>query len=333
MNNLIYAALVGFILGFCVALVQEFMDDRINSPEDTRRIMNSPILGYVPMVKESDKVLLTGLANGSVFRSFSLLESYRTLRSNVQFASVDNPNISILITSTTPGEGKSVTATNLAISLALDGKSVILVDADLRRPTIHTKFEVDSKPGLTNVLIGNMTLNQALKESKVPGLRLLTSGPHPPNPAELLNSQIMRRLHNELKEMADIVIFDSPPFLATADAQVLSAVTDGVLYVVQFGEAKKSAVKHSVQLLNQAHANILGVVFNKIDLSQRRDDYYYGYYGYYQYYQPAVGEGEDKRRVSTKEFEALLAMRTNLGDNPPLVEKDDSDDVSNLNKT
>ena len=99
------------------------------------------------------------------------------------------------------------------------------------------------------------------------------------------------------------------------------------------GEAKKSAVKHSVQLLNQAHANILGVVFNKIDLSQRRDDYYYGYYGYYQYYQPAVGEGEDKRRVSTKEFEALLAMRTNLGDSPPLVEKDDSDDVSNLDKT
>lgn len=323
-NNLIYSALVGLILGFCFALLQEFMDDRINSPEDTRRLMEAPILGYVPLITDSDRLLLTNIGSGTmIYRSFSLLESYRTLRSNVQFASVDNPNISVLVTSTTPGEGKSVTASNLAVALALDGKRVILVDADLRRPTIHDKFGVTNKPGLTNVLIGHTKLKDALKQSDIPGLSLLTSGPNPPNPAELLNSQVMRHIHSELKQMADIVIFDSPPFLATADAQVLSALTDGVLYVIQFGEARKSAVKHSVQLMRQAHANLLGVVFNKIDLSQRRDDYYYGYYGYYQYYQSAEGQPGDKRMMSTREFEALLAMSKNKGEFVPRKEDDD----------
>lgn len=307
-RNLLYPAIIGLVLGFCFAMLQEFLDDRVNSSEDARRLMDAPILGYVPMV-EAPEMRLLSQSRKSLTQSgsFSLLESYRVMRSNVQFASVDNPQLSLLITSTTPGEGKSVTAANLAVAMALDGKRVILVDSDLRRPTIHEKFSLSSRPGLTNVLVGQTSLVDALQETELPGLRILAAGPLPPNAAELLNSQAMRQLHVDLKGHADLIIYDSPPMLATADAQVLSASVDGVLYVIQFGEAKKSAIRHSIELLNQAHANMLGVIFNKIDLTTKRDDYYYGYYAYYQYYQTEQIEGEKRRRRSSEEFEALMS--------------------------
>ena len=302
LNNLVYASLVGLMLGLCFALLQEFLDDRINSPEDARRIVGTPALGYVPMIENEEARLLSGSRSGG-----SVLESYRVLRSNVRFAAVDTPIHSLLITSTVPGEGKSVTAYNLAVAMALDGRNVILVDTDLRRPTMHEKAKVAQQPGLTNVLVGHTSLEDAIKETNIPGLRVLPAGPLPPNPAELLNSQAMKQLHKALKDQADIVIFDSPPCLATADAQVMAAETDGVLYVVQFGEAKKSAVRHAVEMLRQARTRILGVVFNKIDLTAKRDAYYYGYYGYYGYYQTTqLEDGRPRRRRSTAEFEALL---------------------------
>ncbi len=312
-TNVIFAAVLGLVLGVCFALLQEYMDDRINSPDDTRRLLDAPILSYVPLVQsEGARLIMRGQGGGS------LLESYRVMRSNVQFASVDSEHSSIVVTSTAPGEGKSVTASNLAVAMALDGKRVILVDADLRRPTLHTKFELEQRPGVTNVLVGHTDVEEALQETDVAGLRVLTAGPLPPNPAELLNSQAMRHLHQRLREAADVVIFDSPPFLATADAQVLSAMADGVIYVIQFGEARKSAVKHAVDLLHQAHARVLGIVFNKIDLSSRRDDYYYGYYRYYNYYHtPQLESGEPRRRRSTQEFEALLGE--NLGNGNAIV--------------
>ena len=191
---------------------------------------------------------------------------------------------SVLVTSPAPGDGKTTVATNLAITIAQSGKRVLLIDADLRLPTHHTIFSIpepEQAPGLSGVLAGQATLNDAVRRSPVEGLDLLPCGPRPKNPAELLNSQAMHDLHEALKDRCDIVIFDSPPSLATADAQVLSADVDGVLYVVQFGEAKKSAVRHAGDLLRQARARVLGVVFNKIDLAANRDDYYYGYYRSY----------------------------------------------------
>lgn len=299
--NLVVAALLGLMLGICFALLQEYLDDRVNSPEEGRRILEAPVLGYVPLIEREDQRLLHQ-ARGS-----SVLESYRVLRSNVQFAAVDTPTSALLVTSTLPGEGKSMTAVNLAIAMAMDGRSVILVDADLRRPTVHEKFGLERRPGLTNVLVGHTTLADALKTTNVPGLRVLTSGPLPPNPAELLNSKAMRQLHAELKEAAEIVIFDSPPMLATADAQVLSAETDGVIYVVQFGEAKKSAMRHASELFHQARANLLGIVFNKIDLTSKRDGYYSGYYQYYSYYHSGQLEDVQAHRADgSSEFEALI---------------------------
>ncbi|HZP83946.1 MAG TPA: polysaccharide biosynthesis tyrosine autokinase [Chthonomonadaceae bacterium] len=274
--NIVLATLLGLIFGVAFAMLQEFLDDRINSPDEARQISSVPALGYVPLVLREEAPLITDLRGGST------LESYRVLRSNVQFATVDRPICSLLVTSTIPGEGKSVTACNLAVAMALDGRRVILVDADLRRPTVHTKLGLPQQnAGLTNVLLGRRSLESALQETSIPGLRVLTAGSLPPNPAELLNSRAMHQLHEELKEHADVVIFDSPPCLATADAQVLSAMVDGVVYVVHLGETKKSALRHAFDLLRQAHANVLGVVFNKIDMTSKRDSYYYSQYGYY----------------------------------------------------
>jgi capsular exopolysaccharide synthesis family protein len=300
MQTLAFAAVAGLILGFCLALLQEYLDDRVNSPEDVRGILPVPTLGFVPLVERESRRILTTGSDGSI------LECYRVLRSNVRFATVDAPHSSLLVSSAVPEEGKSVTAVNLAIALALDGVRVILVDLDLRRPTIHKKLNLAQSPGVTNVLVGHTALDDAIQSTDIPGLRVLAAGPLPPNPAELLNSQAMQILHRELKNRADVIVMDSPPFLATADAQVLSAMVDGMIYVVHLGGVKKAAVRHVRSLMEQAHGKVLGVVFNKIDLSANRDDYYYGYYRYYSEYQQ---EGHAKRRrASTAEFDNLMAQ-------------------------
>jgi capsular exopolysaccharide synthesis family protein len=306
MRNTVYAIVAGLVLGLCFALLQEYLDDRVNSPEDARRLMDVPVLGYVPLIENEGARLLTTTRGGG-----TVLESYRVLRSNVQFASVDATTSSILVTSTVPGEGKSITAANLSIAMALNGRQVILVDADLRRPTVHEKFGVEQRPGLTNVLVGHTTLEEALQTTHIEGLRILAAGPIPPNPAEILGSRSMRELHELLKQHADVIVYDSPPVLATADAQVLSAEVDGVIFVVQFGEAKKSGLRHVSELLGQARARVLGIVFNKIDLSGKRSDGYSGYYRYYNYYSSPQIEGEPRRKHSTDEFESLLPAPEN----------------------
>jgi capsular exopolysaccharide synthesis family protein len=252
------------------------MDDRINAPEDARKLLGVPALGYIPQIEREDQRLLTAKSTGG-----SVLEAYRVLRSNVRFAAVDETMQTLLVTSTIPGEGKSLTAVNLAVAMALDGKKVVLVDADLRRPTVHEKFGIRNTPGLTNVLVGSMSLEKALQPTSIANLQILASGPIPPNPAELLNSRAMEQVQELLKEQADMIIFDSPPCLSVADAQVLAANVDGLIYVVQLGSTRKSALRHGNELLRQAHARVLGIVYNKVQMDGSRGDYYYGYYSYY----------------------------------------------------
>ena len=300
--------LAGLFLGVCFALLAEFMDDRVNSPEDARRILAVPALGYIPRIDKEDQRMLTSKTAGG-----SLLESYRVLRSNVRFAAAGEPLRMIMVTSTAPGEGKSVTAANLAIAMALDGKKVILVDCDLRRPTVHEKFGIRGTPGLTNVLVGAMDLDLALQDTEVENLKLLASGPIPPNPAELLNSRAFEVVQEQLKDRSDVVILDSPPCLSVADAQVLAANVDGLIYVVQLGSTRKSALKHGNELLKQAHARILGVVYNKVQVGGRNNDYYYGYYSYYHKQEltgkeGAVGADSNGGRAKSQEWEGLLTQ-------------------------
>lgn len=311
-RNLVLAILFGLALGIGFALLQEYLDDRVNSTDEARQIAGVPALGYVPLLAKQESRLISDARSGST------LESFRVLRSNVQFASVDMPVSSLMLTSTNPGEGKSMTACNLAIAMALDGRSVILVDADLRLPTIHEKLGLTQQPGLTNVLLGRKELEETLQTTDIPGLRILTAGSLPPNPAELLNSLAMRQLHDDLKDLADVVIFDCPPCLATADAQVMSSIVDGVLFVMQLGETKKSPMRHSIDLLNQAHARIIGVVFNKIDLSASRDDYYYSFDSYY-----TNGNGNGNGKKSRNGY---LSRARSEEDSEALVPKNGSTD-------
>jgi len=203
-------------------------------------------------------------------------EQYRTIRTNIQFSTVDEEISSMIVTSAGPGEGKSTTAANLAVVFAQQGKKVLLVDADLRKPTAHYTFKVDNHVGLTNILTRQSTINEAVKRTSQDFLSLLTSGPIPPNPAELMASKTMRQFIADAKRDYDIVLFDSPPVLAVADAQILSNSVDGVVLVVSSGKTELESAKKAKELLEQAQAKILGTVLNN---KKVQDSHYYYYYG------------------------------------------------------
>ena len=239
----------------------------------------------------------------------NLLEKFRVLRSNVQFTLLDRTHSTILITSSVPQEGKSYTASNLAAAMALDGKRVILVDADLHRPRQHETFNVAVQPGLTNILVGQAKLSDCLHDTGINNLRLLTAGILPPNPVELLNSPAMEALLEALKAETDVVIFDSPPLLATSDAQVLASKVDGVLYVMQLGRVAKSSVARSFELLAQARADVLGIALNKIDARTTHSNDYGGYY-YSGYYGREADDNNRRNGSAPKEADVSSANKT-----------------------
>ena len=202
-------------------------------------------------------------------------EQYRTIRTNIQFSGADQEIKSIVLTSTGPGEGKSTTASNLATVYAQQGLRVLLIDADLRKPTAHYTFRLENHVGLTNVLTKQSTLGQAIQTTEVPDLFLLTSGPIPPNPAELLASNNMTELLKEMKEQFDMIVFDTPPVLAVADAQILANQVDGSILVVSSGKTDKEAAVKAKELLLKANAKVLGAVLNNRKMEEGSDYYYY----------------------------------------------------------
>lgn len=199
-------------------------------------------------------------------------ESYRTLRTNIQYSSIDKKIRSIVITSARPEEGKSTVSGNLALSFAQNGKKVIIIDCDLRKPSMHKKFNISNLYGLSEVLIEKETLDNAIQEYN-PNLCILTSGKIPPNPAEMINSNSMNNLLQELKDEYDVIIIDSPPLENVTDGQILSAKVDGTILVIKAGESKMDAVKEAKNLLNKVGANIIGIVMNQV--KKNKKDYYY----------------------------------------------------------
>jgi succinoglycan biosynthesis transport protein ExoP len=283
--NLALSLILGLFFGFCLAFLQEYLDDRITTPDEADRLLRLPVLAHIPMIGGDDQRLMTAMPAHS-----PIAESYRSLRSSISFAAIDAPLRTMLVTSSHKGEGKSTTAVNLAIAMALEGRRVILVDADLRRPSLHRILDLPSAPGLTDVLLGSRKVADALRSTDVASLRVLTSGPIPPNPAELLNSGPMAAIVAELRGLADIVIFDTPPCLPVTDAQVLATKVEGVLLVAEMGEAKKAEVKHAKELFDRAHARTVGLIFNKI--SESSGGYYYYYYYRRGGYAPEETAGE-----------------------------------------
>ncbi|MGG6440428.1 CpsD/CapB family tyrosine-protein kinase [Saccharococcus caldoxylosilyticus] len=204
-------------------------------------------------------------------------EQYRTIRTNIQFSFIEDTMHSLMVTSAGPSEGKSTTAANLAIVFAQQGKKVLLIDADLRKPTVHYTFHLNNYMGLTSVLTHSSSLLSACQETNVENLYVLTSGPIPPNPAELLSSKMMDNCLQELYQLFDLIIFDTPPVLAVTDAQILANKCDGTILVVASGKTEIEAAVKAKELLAAANAKLLGVVLNQRKHREGQHYYYYEY--------------------------------------------------------
>ncbi|SFH86840.1 CpsD/CapB family tyrosine-protein kinase [Pisciglobus halotolerans] len=207
-----------------------------------------------------------------------IAEQFRTIRTNINFSMIDNDLKTISVTSAGPGAGKSTISANLAVTFAQEGKKVLLIDTDLRKPTVHKTFHVPNRDGLTTLLTDRETeITDIVHHTETDNLYLITSGIIPPNPAELLGSNRMTQLIDGLEQIFDLVIFDLPPIVAVTDAQIISNKTDGTIFVINKGGADKEMVLKAKELLEKVNANILGAIFNRVEIEENH--YYYTYYG------------------------------------------------------
>ncbi len=289
MATILLAASIGFILAVAAAYLLEYLDDTLRTPEDVQASLSLTTIGIIPQVSEQEAgIVMMGDSKSPV------RESYRVLRTNLQFAAVDRPLNVLLVTSAAPSEGKSMTAANLGAAMAQAGRQVILVDTDLHRPRQHRLFKVRNSVGVTTGLLEDQPdINDILQETSVPGLRVLTSGPLPPNPAELLGSARMRSLLTALKAEADVVVLDSPPVSALSDAAVLSTQADGVVMVLEAGKTRRPFAQRSVEALQRVNAHVVGAVLNRVPA--RGFGYYYYSYYHYQYDTPNGRPRDDGR--------------------------------------
>lgn len=291
MRTTLLAVAVGALLAAGVAFLIEYLDDTVKNPEDVQSV-GLTVVAMVQRVNQDGRNGMPQLYAVSQSKSLAA-EAYRTLRTNLQFSSLDTPLRSLVVTSAVATEGKTTTAANLAVVMAQAGKRVVLVDGDLRRPSAHRLFDLTNETGLTTALVEDLSaLSGSLRESGIQNLRVLTAGPVPPNPQELLGSQRMEDLLHKLEDEADVIVLDTPPTLVVADANVLAARTDGVLVVVNAGRTRRAAVQQAVDGLRQVGAHLVGGVLNMVDIRGRRSSYYYSHY-YSHYY---ADEDRQRRR-------------------------------------
>lgn len=298
MRNVMIALALSLVAGIGLAFLLDFLDDTVKSLDDVDRYIHLPALAMIPAGAGNPRLKglpqarpgpgeSTALAMIDDVRS-PIAESYRHLRTSLLLSSAGQPPKTILVTSSQPSEGKTTTAINTAFMLAQTGAEVLIIDCDLRRPRLHTQFEVSNSRGLTTWLSGEKDLSNILQVcSKQPNLKILTSGPVPPNPAELLGSEEMRRLLGQLSERFAHIIIDSPPAISFTDASILSTMVDGVMLVVHGGRSSRAVVRRAKQQLLDVGAHIFGVVLNNVRMETQ--DYYYS--GYYSNYYSTDAEG------------------------------------------
>jgi capsular exopolysaccharide synthesis family protein len=294
--NALLGAFFGVVLGLFLAFLVEYLDDTVKSVDNARQWSTFPELAVIPRFPKRHSPLVTRFGPRS-----PVVEAYHTLRSNIRLSSPDRPVKCLMITSSVPREGKTVTATNLALTCAAAGQRVLLVDADLRHSQLHELLEHPNHQGLTNVLAGEADLAEVVGEvnlaqrmeparSREEGsLWLLSAGPVPPDPGRMLESQRMKEMVEELREQYDLIIFDTPPVLPVNDPNILAPLMDGVLVVARAGLATRHALQLAAETLGRVPAPVLGVVVNAYTPAGRHG-YYYGYY--YSHYYPKEGDGQ-----------------------------------------
>lgn len=285
-TNLSLALFGGMFLGIGLAFFFEYLDSRIKQPDEIKTQLGLPFLGMVALFNPKDTTGPPLIGNGMP-HDFS--EAFRGIRTNVLFSSADTGSKSIVITSTGPGEGKSVVSANIAMSLAMAGQRVLLIDADMRRPKIHELFGVSLEPGLSNVMVGDSKASDTVKRTLTPNLWLMAAGKHPPNPAELLASRRFRDFMGSLGEHFDWVILDTPPVMAVTDASVIAHSATGVVFVVGAEMTSKGAAKAALEQLDSVKARYVGGILNRVDVSG--NSYYYSRYyrkEYQSYYTKSI---------------------------------------------
>lgn len=312
LRNIIIAFVLALISGIGLAFLLDFLDDTIKSVDDVDRYIHLPALALIPAAT-SEKLRLRGTEAGAPAASANALaligdarspiaEAYRHLRTSLLLSSAGTPPKTILITSSQPSEGKTTTAINTAFMLAQTGAQVLIIDCDLRRPRLHAHFNLPNARGLSNCLSGEMDDIDALIQTydKQSNLKLLPSGPIPPNPAELLGSDEMRRLLTILSEKFTHIIVDSPPAISFTDASILSTFVDGVILVVHGGRSSRAVVRRAKQQLLDVGAHIFGIVLNNVKI-ESHDYYYAGYAGYYksEYYDDDDGAADQSARAAS----------------------------------
>jgi polysaccharide biosynthesis transport protein len=291
MTAVLTAAALGFVIATSAVYLLEYLDDTVKLSTEASRLTGLPTLTGIAAIPAEDRLVTLHQARSPV------AEAFRVLRTGIQFSSVDKPRRSLLIASATPLEGKSTVSANLAVVLAQAGHRVLLIDADLRRPTQHTLFDLPNQRGLTDLLLdydvnarpaeAQLLVDDVTQVTRVQGLVLLTSGRVPPNPSELLGSTKLKHLTDLLLQRFDYVVFDSPPVLSVTDAVVLSAQVDGVILVIRAEKSRRAYTKQMVQTLRDVNANLVGTVLN--DLKSGHEGY-----GSFYYYKDPYTYGTEK---------------------------------------
>lgn len=294
--NFFISIVVGLFMGIGLAFFFEYLDNTIKTPEELKQYIKIPYLGPVPFISGQEagenpegKRMLELMTFHSPKSVAS--EAYRGIRTGILFSSAELEPRVILITSAAPNEGKTISTTNLAITMAQSGNRVIMLDCDLRRPKLHRIFKAPSDKGITNLIVGNTEIKEAIFSTHVPGLDVIPCGPIPPNPSEILGSRKMHKLLEALKKNYRRIIIDSPPINVVTDAVVLAKSVDGVVIVIRSNDTPREVVKNGLNQLQAVRANILGAILNCVPTG--RDSYYYYHYYYYYY-------GEEKKRKRHK---------------------------------
>src|ERR1700692_4656234 len=308
-RNLSFALVLGIISGVGLAFMLENMDNTVRTPEQAQMISGLPSLGMIPLGSKSGhgatgkRLALTPAKE--VFETVTqirpqsqMAESYRALRTSLLLSNLGAPPKVIMVTSARPQEGKTTTSINTAIVLAQKGVRVLLVDADLRRPSVHKALGMGPRSGLSNVLTGSATLQQTITTSPIlPNLLIIPAGTPPPNPAELLASSNMRDLIAELRQQFDHIVIDTPPTLSVTDAVVLSPRADATILVIRSGHTTKQALRRARDIVTQVNAHVAGVLLNAVDLTSPDYYYYYEYQGKYSQYYNEDTDGVEPKAV------------------------------------